>query len=54
VFVAEQWVKKMESYRDWFKEQEAVKANELKRPGKPKTQDDLFGLEGSFRQFLID
>jgi hypothetical protein len=54
VFVAEQWVKKMESYRGWFKQQELVKADESKRPGKPKTHDDLFGLEGSFRQLVID
>ena len=44
----------MENYRDWFKEQESVKADESKRPGKPKTHDDLFGLEGSFRQLVID
>jgi hypothetical protein len=54
VFVADQWVKKMESYRGWFKEQESVKADESKRPGKPKTHDDLFGLQGSFRQLIID
>ena len=54
VFFAEQWVKKMENYRDWFKEQESVKVDESKRPGKPKTHDDLFGLEGSFRQLVID
>jgi hypothetical protein len=54
VLVAEQWVKKMESYQDWFKKQENVKANESKRPGKPKTHGDLFGLEGSFRQLVID
>jgi len=53
-FFSEQWVKKMEEYRDWFKEQESVKTDESKRPGKPKTHDDLFGLEGSFRQLVID
>jgi len=47
-------VKKMENYRGWFKEQELLKADESKRPGKPKTHDDLFGLEGSFRQLVID
>jgi len=44
----------MESYGGWFKEQELFKADESKRPGKPKTHDDLFGLEGSFRQLIID
>nr|CAD7458088.1 unnamed protein product [Timema tahoe] len=46
-----EWVKKLDSYTEWFKEQEDMKADESKRPGKPKTHDDLFGLEGSFRQF---
>lgn len=54
MLIAVEWVEKMLSYRDWFKEQETVKANESKRPGKPKTHDDLFGLEGSFRQLVID
>lgn len=45
---------KLSSYRDWFKEQEDVKADESKRPGKPKTHDDLFGMEGSFKQLSID
>lgn len=49
-----QWVKKMQSYRGWFKAQESVKTDESKRPGKPKTHDDLFGLQGSFRQLIID
>jgi hypothetical protein len=52
--VAEEWMKKMESYKEWFAEQENVKADESKRPGKPKTHDDLFGMEGSFRQLTID
>jgi hypothetical protein len=54
VCVAAQWVKKLESYRGWFKAQESIKADETLRPGKPKTQDDLFGLQGSFRQLAID
>nr|CAD7261887.1 unnamed protein product [Timema shepardi] len=43
-----EWVKKLDSYTDWFKEQEDIKADESKRPGKPKTHDDLFGLEAEF------
>lgn len=52
--INEEWQKKMESYKEWFAEQENVKADESKRPGKPKTHDDLFGMEGSFRQLTID
>lgn len=48
------WMKKLEEYGPWFAEQESVKANEALRPDKPKTQDDLFGIDGSFRQLTID
>ncbi|XP_076749007.1 alpha-tocopherol transfer protein-like [Xylocopa sonorina] len=48
------WLKKLEEYTPWFTEQESVKTNEALRPGKPKTHDDLFGLDGSFRQLVID
>lgn len=52
--VSEQWYEKLVSYRDWFASQESIKADETKRPGKPKTHDDLFGMEGSFKQLSID
>ncbi|XP_015184477.1 PREDICTED: alpha-tocopherol transfer protein-like [Polistes dominula] len=48
------WVKKLEEYRPWFAAQESVIANEALRPGKPKTHDDIFGIDGSFRQLTID
>lgn len=50
----EQWRQKMREYTPWFKEQENSKANEALRPGAPKTADDLFGMEGTFRQLSID
>ncbi|KAL3271401.1 hypothetical protein HHI36_021882 [Cryptolaemus montrouzieri] len=52
--IQEKWIKKMVEYTPWFKEQEALKADESKRPGKPTNYDDLFGLDGSFRQLEID
>uniref|UniRef100_A0A1B6L485 CRAL-TRIO domain-containing protein n=1 Tax=Graphocephala atropunctata TaxID=36148 RepID=A0A1B6L485_9HEMI len=52
--INKQWYEKLMTYRDWFKEQESIKADESKRPGKPKTHDDLFGMEGSFKQLSID
>ncbi|KAL0867916.1 hypothetical protein ABMA27_008594 [Loxostege sticticalis] len=50
----EAWIKKLEDYTDWFKSEESVKANEALRPGKPTNYDELFGIEGSFRQLSID
>lgn len=47
-------MKKLEDYTPWFKEQEKVVSNEALRCGKPKTQDDLFGIDGSFRQLSFD
>lgn len=49
-----QWVAKMQSYAPWFKEQEKSKANEALRPGAPKTADELFGMDGTFRKLTID
>lgn len=48
------WVKKLEEYGPWFKAQEDQIADESKRPGKPTNYDDLFGLDGSFKQLQID
>ncbi|XP_028043335.1 alpha-tocopherol transfer protein-like [Bombyx mandarina] len=48
------WMKKLEEYSPWFKQQEALKANEAMRPGKPTNYDELFGIDGSFRQLSID
>lgn len=48
------WVKKLESYRDWFVEQEKFKSDESKRIGKTVTSSDLFGFEGSFRKLNVD
>ncbi|XP_043485337.1 alpha-tocopherol transfer protein-like [Leptopilina heterotoma] len=48
------WIKRLEEYELWFKEQESLKADEAQRPGKPKTYNDLFGLDGSFRKLQID
>ncbi|VVC98504.1 unnamed protein product [Leptidea sinapis] len=48
------WRKKLEEYTAWFKSEESVKANEALRPGKPTNYDELFGIDGSFRQLTID
>lgn len=48
------WKPKIESHRDWFIENGAHKTNESKRPGKPKTVESMFGIEGSFRKLNVD
>jgi hypothetical protein len=44
----------MKDYTQWFKDQEAYKANETLRPGGARAADDLFGMDGTFRQLSID
>ncbi|XP_067015696.2 alpha-tocopherol transfer protein-like [Anabrus simplex] len=48
------WKVKLESYRDWFVEQEEVRSNESLRPGATINSSDLLGFEGSFRQLSVD
>ncbi|XP_058464609.1 retinol-binding protein pinta-like [Malaya genurostris] len=52
--IVDTWVKKVESYRDYFKEEEQFGTDEKKRVGKPKNAESLFGFEGSFRQLEVD
>uniref|UniRef100_A0A1Y1K8G3 CRAL-TRIO domain-containing protein n=1 Tax=Photinus pyralis TaxID=7054 RepID=A0A1Y1K8G3_PHOPY len=48
------WKEKVQSYRDWFLQNEKLKSNEDLRQGPPKTYLHDFGIEGSFRQLNID
>jgi hypothetical protein len=50
----EKWIQKIEAYNDWYLSDDGFGVDEKKRPGKPKTQEDLFGVEGSFRKLEID
>lgn len=52
--LSDYWLKKLEEYRGWHEEDTQYGTDELKRPGKPKTAETLFGVEGSFRQLEVD
>ncbi|XP_059490153.1 uncharacterized protein LOC132205226 [Neocloeon triangulifer] len=47
------FVRELLEFNDWYLEDAKSGVDEKKRPGKPKTSQDLFGLEGSFRQLTV-
>ncbi|KPI93911.1 Alpha-tocopherol transfer protein-like [Papilio xuthus] len=46
--------KKILEYSAWLDEEHLYGTDESKRLGKPKTAEELFGVEGSFRQLQFD
>jgi hypothetical protein len=52
--IIEAMEKQLVDNRDFFIEDENYGVDEKKRVGRPKNSESLFGLEGSFRQLVID
>jgi len=48
------WKNKCESRSDWLKQRETMKSDESRRPGEPKTTEQMFGMVGSFRKLNVD
>ncbi|KAK5644742.1 hypothetical protein RI129_006042 [Pyrocoelia pectoralis] len=49
-----EWMRKVETYRDWFLEDAQYVSNETLRIKKGKLFDDELGIEGTFRKLDID
>ncbi|CAH0603258.1 unnamed protein product [Chrysodeixis includens] len=52
--ISDYWRAKVKEYSAWLDEDLQYGTDESKRPGKPKTAEDMFGVEGSFRQLEFD
>lgn len=48
------WEKRIQSSADLLKSYEKYGVDEKKRVGKPKTAENLFGVDGSFRKLNVD
>lgn len=52
--IVAEWDKKLDQYRDYFKNSHQYGTDEKLRPGKAIDFDSMFGIDGSFRKLDVD
>lgn len=52
--VVEKCYAEVRNNQAFYTEEETRRVNEKLRPGKPKTESDIFGTEGNFKQLQFD
>lgn len=48
------WKGKVKEYSLFLDEEQNFGTDEHKRPGRPRTAEDMFGADGSFRKLEVD
>ncbi|KOB65225.1 Uncharacterized protein OBRU01_23030, partial [Operophtera brumata] len=52
--ILDYWREKVQEYSSFLEEDKQFGTDESRRHGKPKTAEDMFGAEGSFRKLEVD
>ncbi|CAG9099763.1 unnamed protein product [Plutella xylostella] len=52
--ITAEWERKLEVYRSWMQHEETLGTDEARRPGRPRSAEEMFGVQGSFRRLEVD